>query len=445
MKLRRSFIAIILLGVLFFAASYDAHAQTTEGKTIASVKVENNKTISSEIILSKIKTAAGEAFNQETINEDLKRLYATDYFTDVSIDVKEDAGGVVVIFIVEEKSVLEDIDFKGNVAFKAPKLKSMLKSKPNEMLSLALLAQDVAEVKNFYSKKGYPFAEVKYEINVDKDTGKARVTIIIDEKTKVKVTAIEIVGNKAVKTGDIRKVLSTKPAWLFNPGIFKDDVLEEDLDRIKSLYDDIGYLDTEVVPDLQYGADGQTLKVVLNIKENKQYLVGSIVISGNLVLPEKEVRSKITIKSGKPFSNRMLRQDSSEIKQLYYNHGYMNSILDVERNLNQTTGNIDVIFNIDGKEPVYVGKIDIRGNLKTRDLVIRRELRIYPGEKFNGDRIKRSKETLIDSCSCLSDKEILSTNSFSFPSYPASRADFSTFPPCSSVPVRKKTFSPSKR
>lgn len=394
MKYKRLVIALSVLSVMSFAVSAASYAQSTEGKTIKAVKVENNKTISSEIILSKIKTAAGDPFTQETINEDLKRLYATDFFTDVSIDVKDDPDGVVVIFMVEEKSVIESIEFKGNVAFKEPKLKSMLKSKPNEMLSLALLAQDVAEIKDFYSKKGYPFAEVKYEIDVDKDTAKARVSIIIDEKSKVKVKAVDIVGNKAVKTGDIRKVLSTKPAWLFNPGVFKDDVLEEDIDRIKSLYDDIGYLDTEVVPDLQYSPDGQTLKVVLNIKENKQYLVGDIVIKGSLVLPEKEVRSKITIKSGKPFANRTLRQDTADLKQLYYNYGYMNSIIDVERNLNQTTGNIDVIFNIDGKEPVYVGKIDIRGNLKTRDLVIRRELRIYPGEKFNGDRIKKSKERL---------------------------------------------------
>ncbi|MCX5678807.1 MAG: outer membrane protein assembly factor BamA [Candidatus Omnitrophica bacterium] len=386
--------ASVIFALLFSMVSGPAHAQSTEGKTIAAVKVENNKAISSEIILSKIKTRAGDAFNQEVINEDLKRLYATDYFTDVSVDVKEEANGLVVVFLVEEKSVIEDIDFKGNAAFNASKLKSLMKSKPNEMLNLAVLAQDVAEIKDFYSKKGYPFTEVKYEINADKDTGKARVTIVVDEKTKVKVTSIVIAGNKAIKTNDIKKILSTKPAWLFNPGVFKDEVLQEDLDRIRSLYDDIGYLDTEVAPDLQYSADGQTLKIVINIKENKQYMVGDIIVKGNLVLPEKEIRSKITMKSGKSFSNRALRQDSSEIKQLYYNYGYMNAVIDVERNLNQSTGNIDVVFNIDGKEPVYVGKIDIRGNMKTRELVVRRELRIYPGEKFSGDRIKRSKERL---------------------------------------------------
>lgn len=395
MKLNKLVLGLIAISCLFFAISNISYAQSNDGKTITAVKVENNKAISSESILAKIKTKAGDVFSQEVINEDLKRLYSTDYFTDVSVDVREETGGVAVVFLVEEKSVIEDIDFKGNTAFTAQKLKAMMKSKPNEMLNLAVLAQDVAEIKDFYSKKGYPFAEVKYEINVDKETTKACVTVIVDEKTKVKVTKVALVGNKAIKTNDLKKILGTKPAWwFFNAGVFKDEVLQEDMDRIKSMYDDIGYLDAEAVPDLHYSPDGKTLDITINIKEGKQYMVGDIVLKGNLVLTEKEIRSKIKMKSGKPFSNRALRQDSSDVKQLYYDHGYMNTIEDVERNLNQSTGKIDITFNLDGKDPVYVGKIDIRGNTKTKELVIRRELRLYPGEKFNGAKIKRSKERL---------------------------------------------------
>ena len=388
-----SLIAIISL-LVFAAGTVYSQPGSYEGKTIAAVKTANNRAISSETILSKIKTKAGDVFRQEDMNEDLKRLYATEYFTDVSIDVKEEAEGLVVTFTIEEKSVIEDIEFQGNTAFRAPKLKSMMKSKANEMLSLALLAQDVSEIRDFYVKKGYPMVDVKYEIDVDKETNKARVKIVVDEKTRVKISAIDITGSKAIAAGTIRKVLSTKPAWLFNPGIFKDEALQEDMDRIKSLYDDKGYLDAEAVPDLQYSADGKTLKVVININEGKQYLAGDINLAGNLVLADKDLRKNITMKSGKPFSNRALRQDASEIRQLYYNFGYMNVVIDVERNLNEATGKIDVAYNIDAKEPVFVGKIEIRGNTKTREMVVRRELRVYPGERFNGDKIRRSKERI---------------------------------------------------
>lgn len=391
----RSVAAILAAACLLVSAACGyAQQAADDAKTITAVRVEKNMAISSETILSKIKTRPGEKLSQDTINDDLKRLYATEYFTDVSVDVKEEAGGVIITFVVEEKPVVDDILFKGNVAFRAPKLKGMMKLKPNEMLNLALLAQDIAEIRDFYVKKGYPMVEVKYDIDVDKDTNKAKITIIVDEKAKVKISKVNITGEKAIKEGAIRKVLSTKPAWLFNPGIFKDEVLEEDVEKIKSLYDDIGYLDTEVVPKLEYSTDGATLIITIEINEGKQYLVGEVTLKGNLVIPEKEIRKKITLKTGKPFSNRQLRADAAAIKELYYNYGYMNLVEDVERTLNGETGNIDIIYDIDAKEPVSVGKIDIRGNTKTRDLVVRRELRIYPGDRFNGDKIKRSKERI---------------------------------------------------
>jgi len=383
------FLSAVLTGIAYSQAPSD------ENKTVIEIAVKNNRAISTETILSKIKTKVGDKLSQETLNDDLKRLYATQYFTDVSIDVEDKTGGVLITFVVEEKSVVDDIIFTGNTAFRAQKLKSMMKTKPNEMLNLSVLAQDIAEIKAAYVKKGYPLVDVKYGVDLDKENNKSKIMITVDEKTRVKVKSIAISGNKAIKTNDIRKVLATKPAWWFiNPGVFKEDVFEEDLEKVKALYDDIGYLDTEVTPDLKYSEGGQVLDIVLQINEGKQYLVGNVAVNGNLVLPEKDVLSKIKMKSKKPFSTRGLRDDVVALKQYYYTYGYMNVTIEVERNLNPATGYIDVSYNIDGKEIVYIGKIEIKGNTKTRDIVIRRELRVYPGERFNGEKIKRSKERI---------------------------------------------------
>jgi len=367
---------------------------SSEGRTITAMNVKNNRVISTEIVLSKIRTKVGDKFSQEVLNDDLKKLYATQYFTDISIDVEDYQGGVSVSFVVEEKPVVEDIVFKGNNEFRPQKLKSTMKSKPNEMLNLALLAQDMAEIKMLYLKKGYPQVDVKYTIDTDKETNKAIITVTIDEKVHVKVASVKVTGNKAVKTNDIRKVLGTKPAWFFNPGVFNDETLQDDLDKIKSLYDDIGFMDLEVAPKLDYSADGKVLNITLEIKEGKQYRVGEIAFKGDLVYPEKNVKANIAMKKGRPFSTRALRDDVFAVRQFYYKYGYMNVIVDVEKNLNPQTGNVDLVYNIEPKEVIYVGKIDVRGNLKTRDIVIRRELRIFPGDKFNGDRVRRSKERL---------------------------------------------------
>jgi len=388
-----TFITAIFLCQILAVSSYPQFS-SNENKTITAIKVKNNRAISSETILSKIKIKAGDKFSQEILNEDLKRLYATQYFTDVSIDVSDYENGVAVTFIVEEKAVIGDIAFKGNTVFTAPKLKATMKSKVNEMLNLALLAQDISEIKSLYIKKGYPAVDVKYSVDINKEMNKAAVNVTIEENTRVKVASVNITGNKVIKTNAIRKTLGTKAAWLFNPGVYRDDVLQEDIEKIKSMYDDIGYLDAKVSPKLDYSADGKTLNITINIEEGGLYLVGDVAIKGNLVFPEKNIRAKIKMVSGKPFSGRGLREDMVAIRQYYYQYGYMNAVVDVERNLNEATRKIDVVYNIDAKEMVYVGKIDIKGNVKTKDIVVRRELRIYPGEKYNGDKLRRSKERI---------------------------------------------------
>ena len=194
--LRHTKAAVSLSAALFFflTMAANSYSETTpppsnEGKTITAIGVKNNRTISSEIVLSKIRTKAGDKFSQEVLNDDLKKLYATQYFTDISIDVEESKGGVAVTFTVEEKPVIEDIVFKGNNEFRPQKLKSTMKSKPNEMLNLALLAQDMADIKALYVKKGYPQIDVKYAIDTDKETNKTIITVMINKQT-LSVTGI---------------------------------------------------------------------------------------------------------------------------------------------------------------------------------------------------------------------------------------------------------------
>lgn len=390
------FLSLICIGLVQIFSSPVSYSedQGNEGKIIKAVAVKNNRAISTETILSKIKTKAGDQFSQVVINEDLKRLYATDYFTDVSIDSEPYEDGINLTIAVEEKSVIGDILFKGNKAFTSQKLKQSIKSKPDEMLNMSLLAQDIAEIKSMYIKKGYPTADIKYELDVDKALNKTKITIIIEEKTRIRIKKISITGNEHLKTPKIIKILGTKPAWLFNPGIFKEDVLEEDIEKIKALYDNIGYLDVEVTPKLDYSPAGTEMYVAFEVKEGKQYLVGNIDVKGNIILKEKEVRSRMKMMPGKPFSRIELRDDMIAVRDLYYQYGYMDAVVDVDQNVNGSTGNMDLTYTIDPKEIVYVGKVYIRGNVKTREVIVRRELRIYPGDKFNGTKIKRSKERL---------------------------------------------------
>jgi len=389
--------ALFSLGVVVCAllpASPAPGQEESRGAPIVSIAVKNNKAISSQTILSKMKTQVGEPFSQRILDDDLKRLYATDYFLDVSIDAKPAERGIAVTIIVEEKPIIDSIVFQGNKIMSSPKLKGTIQSKANEILNHATLTQDMAEIRKLYEKKGYQKVEVNYSVAVNKSTNRAVVTVDVQEKIRIKVSKITIRGNKAIKTGKITKLLGTKPAWLFNAGAFQEETFAEDLEKIRALYTDEGYLDIDVKPLIDYSADGTSMFIILEIAEGRKYLVGSVALKGTLVFPEKEVMKKVHLKPGKTFSLKALREDVLALREFYQHHGYMNVQIEAQRNLNAETGNIDVAFIIDPKEIVYVGKIDIKGNVKTKDVVVRRELRIYPGEKFDGDKLRRSKERL---------------------------------------------------
>ncbi|MDD5496798.1 MAG: outer membrane protein assembly factor BamA, partial [Candidatus Omnitrophica bacterium] len=296
--------------------------------------------------------------------------------------------------IVEEKPIIDKILFKGNTIFAANKLKSAMKVKENDILNHSALTQDMVEIRTQYEKKGYQMVEVIYGVNVDKATNRAVVTVTVDEKIRVKVVKITITGNKNIKTGRLVKVLGTKPAWLFNAGAFQDDTFKEDLERIKALYGDEGYLDAQPVPKIDYSGDGKLMYITIDIQEGKKYLAGDISFKGRLLYPEKEIRNQLKMVSGKAFSTRALREDVFNVRQYYTTRGYMKAEVNVARNLNPQTGNIDLTYEVEPKEITYVGKIDIKGNIKTKDIVIRRELRIYPGERYDGDKMRKSKERL---------------------------------------------------
>ncbi|MFH1996299.1 MAG: outer membrane protein assembly factor BamA [Candidatus Omnitrophota bacterium] len=387
-------LTIVLILSVAGAVHQAAAADNRTGKTIVSIEVSNNKALSKETVLSKIKSQPLGQFSQEQLSEDLKRLYATDYFTDVTIGVEDVPDGVKVVITVEEKPIIDEVIFDGNKVISAARLRSAIKSKVGDVLSYSLLAQDITTIKRLYEKKGYHLAQLRHHLDIDKETNKAKIYILITEKTRVKISKITIEGALEIRENRIRKLLATKPAWFFNKGAFEDDVFAEDLEKTKSYYHDLGFLDVEIVPMLEYSDDGNTLNIVISITEGKQYRVGDVRITGNTAFPEDDIRKALEMRSDSVFSNRGLRRDIHNTEWFYYRHGYMNAQVEAARNLNPLTGNIDVTYTIESNEIVYVRKVEVQGNLKTKDIVIRRELRIYPGDKFDGDKIRRSKERL---------------------------------------------------
>ena len=371
-----------------------AEAKDNEGKAVTAIEAKNNKSISSATILAKVQTTVGKPFSQAIINQDLKRLYATDFFTDISIDVEDNEGGVKVIFVVTEKPIVDKVAFEGNKAIRNDKLNGLVKTKTGQMLNYRALKSDTEAISAHYEKNGYQLAKIQYRVDLDEKTNRGIVVFEIQEAERVRIKNIFVDGNRAYNDKKILKLMTTRRANLFNSGFYKKDVFDSDLEKIADFYKREGFMDVVVDKDFRYGHSGKNLYITLKINEGKKYLVGVIKITGNNIFPEFKLRPALSMLPKSVFSQEALKADIVKLQEYYFHAGYISCRVNADTVLNSSTGDIDVSYDIQEGSLAYVERIEIRGNVKTKDEVVRRELRIYPGEKFDGDKLKRSKERL---------------------------------------------------
>ncbi len=389
-----SLVSLVFLLATGLMAQEQLTSPEVPSKKVKVVDVKQNKTVSTQSILSKIRTAPGEIFSREVLNEDIKRLYAMGYFTDVSADVQGFEDGLKVVFIITEKPIIKQILFDGNRYIGDKKLDGIVKSKVGEFLDNRQLKDDLAEIYRLYEKNGFHLASVNFDTAIDKNTNKAQVTFLINEGVKSKVKRILISGNKSFKAGKLLKLMKTKRASLFSSGFFKKEVFDEDIETLKVFYEDNGFMDVKVKFFLDYTRNNRFITINIMIEEGNKYLVGDIAVRGNKVFSKEAITPKLKMKTSSIFSHNALKREEQIIQDLYFEKGYIFADVKTDTLLNEKTGRINVTYNIIENEVCYVDKIIIKGNTKTKDVVIRRELRIFPGDRFDGVKLRRSKEKL---------------------------------------------------
>ncbi|MDD5583735.1 MAG: outer membrane protein assembly factor BamA [Candidatus Omnitrophica bacterium] len=359
---------------------------------VARIAVKGNKIVSDATVVSKIKIRAGQAYSADVVNEDIKNLYATGFFDTVEAEKDETAEGVVVTFKMKEKPVLKKITVTGAHFIRTKKIEEALELKQGSFVDDYKLQEATSKVKDLYNKKGFSQATVSHDLKVDQEKNEAEVTFTVDEKMVVKVKSVTLKGNKTIRTGRIMKLIKTRRNWLFNWGSFKEDVFSDDIKRIEDFYKSQGFSDVKVTSETGFEEKGAV--IVITIEEGKRYYIGKIIIEGYKDLTLDEITKAMKLKEGSIFSDQVVYEDSSNIREVYMNKGYIFSQIDPISYLNPETQKVDVTYTIIENQIAYVERIDIKGNVKTKDKVIRRELRIYPEDKFDGKKVKKSKERL---------------------------------------------------
>ena len=361
---------------------------------VKAIEVEGNKSISVATILSKIKTRVGQDYLQSVISDDLKRLYNTGYFSDVRVDRQDFEGGFKVIIYLDEKPIVEDVTFSKTRFIKSRTISKKMKTQKGKFLDHKSLNDDMTMIKEMYTKKGLTLAEVDVETNMDEATNKAKLHFVIKEGHKVQVRRIFVEGNIAFRDKKIIKIIKTREKGIFRSGYLKEELLDEDMERIGSFYEQNGYIDAQAVYEVDSLPSGR-VNVRIKISEGKKYYVGEINVIGNDVISEGDIFHVMEeIKEGGVFSREKLTVDIASIRTLYFDRGYIFATVEQSTSLDQNSGEVEVRINIKEGGLAYINRIDIQGNTRTRDIVVRRELRLNPGDRFDGGKLRRSRERL---------------------------------------------------
>ncbi|PID76775.1 MAG: outer membrane protein assembly factor BamA [Deltaproteobacteria bacterium] len=363
---------------------------------VASIAPAGNKRIDSGAILRRIKTRAGLPYNPALLREDLKAIYKMGYFDDVQIEVADDSLGKKVIFRVVEKPVISSLTYSGHDDLKEQELIDVTGVKEQEILNPVKINQGAEAIKALYKAKGYYDTKVEADISYP-DAGEAVVEYKIDEGDKIYIKEIKFEGNKSFDDDELEDQIKTGEkwfmSWLTSSGLLKPDQVRQDAGRLAAFYHNHGFLEARV-GEPQIVQEGKWLYVTFKIDEGPRFKIGTVEVKGDLIVDRQELVDLMETRKEEYLSRRTLRDDMLKITDLYAEKGYAFADINPVMNKSAADGRVDLVIEIRKGELVHLNRISIRGNSRTRDNVIRRELTIEEGGIFNSKALRESNRAL---------------------------------------------------
>jgi outer membrane protein insertion porin family len=354
-------------------------------------------TLSRQRILSNMKTTVGQPYSEQTVEDDVRSLYTTGLVTNVRIYGEPLPDGVKVIVVVQTRVTLTEVAIQGNEVIKANRIRRELNLKTGTPLDEQALEQARQKVVEMYQRRGYPDTDVQYKVDVNEERGTAKVTFAISEGHKAVVKTIRFVGNTVIKSNRLRREIKTKQnnimGFLTGAGRLNNQQLDSDVQKIKELYQDNGYADVQVTDVKIDRLNNKYVAITIYINEGQQYHVGTVTITGLHVVTEANFRKVIKVTEGKIFSPQKLQKDIKAVEDAYGVAGYADAKVNVET----TPGGpatVNLSYKVDEGIQSFVEHINISGNSRTKDKVIRREIVLSPGDVFDTVRVDISKKRL---------------------------------------------------
>ena len=388
------FTAILALVSLVYVLPLSAQ----EGEVIESLKIVGNKRIDESTILYYIKSKPGTILSKSQIRKDIEQIFSLGQFKDIQVDTQSQLKGLEVKFIVVEIPSIGNVEILGNSKIETNDIREKIGLRRGATFNEHIVQESKKEILKAYKEKGYFFAETRIETNRGSEN-LVDVVIRISEGEKVKIEKIRFSGNKAFKDKKLAEQMQTEArTWydfLDDSGVYQKDILKLDMFRIEGFYQDNGYLRAKVLePRIDVNKKARQIHIIIPVEEGPQFRIKSLDVKGDNTVSHDDIKKSLLTKKGDIYNVSQLRQDIVTVTDLYSAKGFAYAEANPITEIDDKARTVSLSIDIDKGKKVYVGKINMLGNIKTKDNVIRREFRLKEGQLFDGTKLKRSKQRI---------------------------------------------------
>jgi outer membrane protein insertion porin family len=387
-----------LLGALVALAQTP---QTAPGPPIIrsiDVQYTGPATLSKERILAQIRTRPGQLYSNQVVEQDIEALYKTGYIRNVRIFAQPEGDGVKVIVAVETRAIVREIEISGAERVKPKRLRKEIKLRLNQAVDEQQLEEARQKIIEVYQGRGFTDVSVEFRVDpIDEKRGTARVVFTVTEGVRGAVRQIHFEGNSHFSERVLRKQMKTRGktpiSFVDKSGRLDEAQLEQDQDKLREFYQNHGYIDMEIKNVRRDRTEKGPMIITIVIVEGPQYHVRQLTVSGYQATREDKILALLKMKQGSVYSPKQLRDDAKAVADAYGSGGYVDLVV-LPEGMPAGPAQIDVHYKIEEGVRSFVNRINIQGNTRTKDKVLRREVLVAPGDVFNTVRVDLTKKRL---------------------------------------------------
>ena len=372
---------------------------STSQLKIKVIQIIGQKKIEKDAILAKLISQVGGEYSEKNISLDIQALYKMGYFVQIEVSQETLNHEVSLEYRIVEKPTVAEVVFEGQIELKTEDLEGQSTVKAYEILSQTKIQETISKLEKLYEEKGFYLVKIEPVVEDVKKDESVRVKFVITENDKVKVKKITFLGNNKLKDSYLKSRLAIQEAGFFSgmsgSGSFKQDAFERDIQILKYLYWNLGYVQVKIDrPLVSVTPDKKTIYITYHIEEGEQYYIGEVDFAGDLLFPKSELLDAVKIKDNGIFAVDVMQKDITDLQAKYGDLGYAFANVIPRYAFHDKEKKVDLVFEFEKGNKVYFGAINVVGNSKSRDKVVRRELKIREGELYNETRKRKSQENI---------------------------------------------------